>query len=128
MRLEMVHRVLDAIEEYIYVGELLPDDGYDLLYQGPCRANFLALDADAAADATWSEYVHPEDRDLFEHVHRDARVTGVLDAQYRLIDADGETRWVRDRGRVRRAHWRRGRRCRRRARSRHRRVGSRERF
>jgi diguanylate cyclase (GGDEF)-like protein len=101
MRLEMVHRVLDAIEEYIYVGELLPDDGYELLYQGPCRATFLALDAEAAEAATWAEYVHPDDRELFEHVHRDARVSGLLDAQYRLIDANGQTRWVRDRGRVR---------------------------
>ena len=96
----MVHRVLDAIEEYIYVGELLPDDGYLLLYQGPCRATFLALDTDAAAEATWAEYVHPDDRELFDAVHRAARETGHLDAQYRLIDANGVTRWVRDRGRV----------------------------
>ena len=37
---ELIHtrRILDAIEEYVYVGEILPGDGYRVLFQGPCRA------------------------------------------------------------------------------------------
>ena len=98
----MLTRILHAIDEYVYVGELLPDDGYQLLFQGPCRARFLGMDdPDAAAAAVWADYVHPEDREHFVSLHRDAVLGGSLDGEYRLIGADGVVRWVRDRGRVR---------------------------
>jgi hypothetical protein len=53
---ELIHtrRILDAIEEYVYVGEILPGDGYRVLFQGPCRARFLALDPEAARAADWA--------------------------------------------------------------------------
>jgi diguanylate cyclase (GGDEF)-like protein len=100
--LAMTRRILDAIEEYVYVGELLPGDGYTLLYQGPCRARFLGLAGEAARAAVWADYVHPADRALFIEIHRQATDTGQLDGQYRVVGADGVTRWVRDRGRVER--------------------------
>ncbi|MEA2311714.1 MAG: hypothetical protein QOE28_1682, partial [Solirubrobacteraceae bacterium] len=96
----MLTKILASIEEYVYVGQILPDDGYELLYQGPCRSVFLGLDEAAAEVAVWAEYVHPDDRELFSSVHRQAIETGMLDAHYRLIGADGVLRWVRDRGRI----------------------------
>ena len=101
---ELIHtrRILDAIEEYVYVGEILPGDGYRVLFQGPCRARFLALDPEAARAAVWADYVHPDDREVFAAIHDQAVATGSLDGQYRIIGADGVTRWVRDRGRIRR--------------------------
>jgi diguanylate cyclase (GGDEF)-like protein/putative nucleotidyltransferase with HDIG domain len=101
---ELIHtrRILDAIEEYVYVGEILPGDGYRVLFQGPCRARFLALDPEAARSAVWADYVHPDDREVFAAIHDQAVATGSLDGQYRIIGADGVTRWVRDRGRIRR--------------------------
>ncbi|MEA2279536.1 MAG: hypothetical protein QOK21_143 [Solirubrobacteraceae bacterium] len=101
---ELIHtrRILDAIEEYVYVGEILPGDGYRVLFQGPCRARFLALEPAAARAAVWADYVHPDDREVFAAIHDQAVVTGALDGQYRIIGADGVTRWVRDRGRIRR--------------------------
>jgi diguanylate cyclase (GGDEF)-like protein/putative nucleotidyltransferase with HDIG domain len=104
--LAMTRRILDAIEEYVYVGELLRDDGYALLYQGPCRGQFLALEGDEARAAVWADYVHPDDLDIFVAIHREAFETGLLDGQYRVVGADGVTRWVRDRGRVEREHGR----------------------
>jgi diguanylate cyclase (GGDEF)-like protein len=100
---ELIHtrRILDAIEEYVYVGEILPGNGYRVLFQGPCRARFLALDAEAARSAVWADYVHPDDREVFAAIHDQAVVSGSLDGQYRIIGADGVTRWVRDRGRIR---------------------------
>jgi diguanylate cyclase (GGDEF)-like protein/PAS domain S-box-containing protein len=100
---ELVHtrRILDAIEEYVYVGEILPDDGYRVLFQGPCRARFLGLDPEAARAAVWADYVHPDDREVFAAIHDQAVHTGSLDGQYRIVGADGVTRWVRDRGRIR---------------------------
>jgi diguanylate cyclase (GGDEF)-like protein len=98
----VTRRILDAIEEYVYVGEILPGNGYRVLFQGPCRARFLALDPEAARLAVWAEYVHPDDRELFAAIHEQALVCGSLDGQYRIVGADGVTRWVRDRGRIRR--------------------------
>jgi diguanylate cyclase (GGDEF)-like protein len=101
---ELIHtrRILDAIEEYVYVGEILPGNGYRVLFQGPCRARFLALEPEAARTAVWADYVHPDDREVFDAIHDQAVATGALDGQYRIIGADGVTRWVRDRGRIRR--------------------------
>jgi diguanylate cyclase (GGDEF)-like protein len=99
-------RILGAIDEYIYTGEFLNDGGYRLLVQGPCRAELLALPVDEALDAVWADYVHPADRELFEHVHAELVVRGALDFQYRIIDARGNVRWVRDRGRIRRENGR----------------------
>lgn len=100
-------RVLGAIEEYVYVGEFLPDDSYRLVFAGPCRERFLGMSIDAARGAVWVDYVHPSDMDVFDHAHDAAQATGRLDVEYRLVGADGVVRWVRDRGHVRDQYGRR---------------------
>jgi len=94
-------RILGAIEEYVYVGEFLPDDSYRVLFAGPCRERFLGMSVEHAHIAVWANYVHPADMDLFNAAHEGAHTTGRLDAEYRLVGADGRVRWVRDRGRLR---------------------------
>lgn len=94
-------RILGAIEEYVYSGEFLPDGGYVLRFAGPCRERFLGLTSEAAQGAVWVDYVHPEEIELFSRTHEAAKLTGFLDIQYRLQGADGQLRWVRDRGRMR---------------------------
>ena len=95
-------RILGAIDEYLYTGEFLPDGDYRLIVQGPCRAELLALPAQEARDVVWADYVHPADREMFDHVHGELVDRGALDFQYRIVDARGQVRWVRDRGRIRR--------------------------
>ncbi|MDP9345004.1 MAG: diguanylate cyclase [Actinomycetota bacterium] len=97
----MFNRILGAIDEYVYVGEILPGDGYRLIFQGPCRAQFLGLTVEDARHAVWADYVHADDVEHFLEMHRRAVEEGSLDCQYRLVGADGVTRWVRDRGRIR---------------------------
>jgi diguanylate cyclase (GGDEF)-like protein/PAS domain S-box-containing protein len=94
-------RILGAIEEYVYVGEFLADDSYRVLFAGPCRERFLGMPIDQALTAVWADYVHPADMDLFNAAHESAHTTGRLEAEYRLIGADGQVRWVRDRGQLR---------------------------
>jgi diguanylate cyclase (GGDEF)-like protein/PAS domain S-box-containing protein len=94
-------RILGAIEEYVYTGEMLPDGDYNLLFAGPCREQFLGTTVEEARAATWRHYVHPDDVDAFEAAHAGALTSGRLDVEYRLIGADGVLRWVRDRGRIR---------------------------
>ena len=103
---ETLMRILGAIDEYIYTGEFLPDGEYRLIVQGPCRAELLAMSREEARDAVWADYVHPADRELFDHVHAELVDRGALDFQYRIIDATGQVRWVRDRGRIRRENGR----------------------
>jgi diguanylate cyclase (GGDEF)-like protein/PAS domain S-box-containing protein len=93
-------RVLGAIEEYVYVGEFLPDDSYRIVFAGPCRERFLGMSVDEARVAVWANYVHPLDMDVFNEAHHGAHQTGRLDAEYRIMGADGGVRWVRDRGRL----------------------------
>jgi diguanylate cyclase (GGDEF)-like protein len=100
-------RVLDAIEEYVYVGEFLPDDSYRVVFAGPCRERFLGMSIEAARIAVWADYVHPSDMEIFNHAHEGAHLTGRLDVEYRIVGADGGVRWVRDRGRLRNEHGRR---------------------
>jgi diguanylate cyclase (GGDEF)-like protein len=94
-------RILGAIEEYVYVGEFLPNDSYRVLFAGPCRERFLGMPVEQARTAVWANYVHPSDMDLFDAAHEGAHTTGRLDAEYRLVGADGRVRWVRDRGQLR---------------------------
>lgn len=94
-------RILGAIEEYVYVGEFLPDDSYRVLFVGPCRERFLGMSVEQARTAVWADYVHPADMDVFNAAHEAAHRTGRLEVQYRLVGADGCVRWVRDRGRLR---------------------------
>src|SRR3954469_12573201 len=94
-------RILGAIEEYVYTGEFLPDDGYRLVFAGPCRETFLGITVEEARTAVWRYYVHPDDVEIFDTAHDGAQVSGRLDVEYRLIGADGVLRGVRDRGRIR---------------------------
>ncbi len=94
-------RILGAIEEYVYTGEFLPDHRYRLIFAGPCRERFLGMSVDEARTAIWAQYVHPADVDVFDAAHASAYASGRLDVEYRMVGADGVTRWVRDRGRVR---------------------------
>jgi diguanylate cyclase (GGDEF)-like protein/PAS domain S-box-containing protein len=94
-------RILGAIEEYVYTGEFLPDDGYRVVFAGPCREQFLGITVEQARTAIWRYYVHPDDVEIFDTAHDGALRSGRLDTEYRLIGADGVLRWVRDRGRIR---------------------------
>ena len=94
-------RILGAIEEYVYTGEFLPDDSYRVLFAGPCRERFLGMSVEDARTAIWADYVHPDWIEVFDVAHRGAHETGRLDVEYQLVGADGEVRWVRDRGRMR---------------------------
>jgi diguanylate cyclase (GGDEF)-like protein/PAS domain S-box-containing protein len=96
-----LERVLGAIEEYVYVGEFLPDDRYRVVFAGPCRDRFLGMSVEQARSARWADYVHPADMDVFDQAHEGAHLTGRLDVEYRIVGADGVVRWVRDRGRLR---------------------------
>ncbi len=65
-------RILNAIEEYVYTGEFLPDGAYRVVFAGPCRERFLGLSPAEGRTAIWADYVHPEDMASFETAHDNA--------------------------------------------------------
>ena len=85
----------------MYSVELQEDGTYDVVFAGPCRGGFLGMTDEEAAGEHWPDYVHPDDRELFDVVHRTVHALGRLDVEYRIVTTSGEHRWVRDRGRVR---------------------------
>ena len=89
-------RILDAIEEYVYVGEI-------------CRRTATACSSGTRARAPprarseararrRADDVQPDDREVFVAIHDQAVARAGSTGKDRMIGADGVRRWVRDRG------------------------------
>jgi diguanylate cyclase (GGDEF)-like protein len=96
--------LLDVVGEHVYLALALPDGRFEELFQGP-GADRLLGGADPDAEmANWEAAVHPDDR-IGYHAFLRALAAGEQgDVEYRLIGADGITRWVHDRAATRARH------------------------
>ena len=95
-------RLLDVIGEHVYMAQALPGGGMHELFQGPGAARMLGgAVADAELD-NWEAAVHPSDRHLYDAFNAALAAGEDAGAEYRLIGADGITRWVHDRAATRR--------------------------
>jgi diguanylate cyclase (GGDEF)-like protein len=89
--------LLDVVGAHVYLAVALPDGQIEELFQGPGGDRLLGGAEPDSDMANWEAAVHPDDRaayDAFNHAlgqGQDSEVT------YRLIGADGITRWVYDR-------------------------------
>ena len=95
-------RLLDVTGEHVYVALAHPDGRIEELFQGPGADRLLGGAEPDAAMENWDAALHPEDRagyDAFNAALADGRES---DVEYRLIGADGLTRWVHDRAATRR--------------------------
>jgi PAS domain S-box-containing protein len=63
---------------------------YERLYGRSCNSLY-------ENPAQWREAIHPEDRARVLAVYRDQAAIGEYDQQYRIVRADGQIRWVRER-------------------------------
>ncbi|MBD1825490.1 PAS domain-containing protein, partial [Cyanobacteria bacterium FACHB-DQ100] len=45
----------------------------------------------------WTDYIHPEDREVTAKAFKEKAATGQFDQEYRIVLPDGSVRWVRDR-------------------------------
>ncbi len=77
---------------------------------GRCSAEFFEIFGLPAEDgvmtaAEWGRFVHPDDRErMGAHLARALHGTEPAAADYRIIGADGTTRWLSYAGQVRRTH------------------------
>jgi diguanylate cyclase (GGDEF)-like protein len=94
-------RLLDVVGEHVYLALAFPDGRIQELFQGPGADRLLGGAEPDAAMENWNAAVHPEDRLPYEAFNRALAAGEAGDVEYRLIGADGITRWVHDRAATR---------------------------
>ena len=111
-------RLLGVVGSHVYMAEVLPEGRIHEFFQGPGvdrllgestrddeMANWVAAVDPSDRDkemAIWDAAVHPSDRVRLDAFNRMLRAGEDAEVEYRLIGADGITRWVHDRGACRR--------------------------
>ena len=99
---ERFARLLDVVGEHVYVVLAFPDGRFEELFQGPGADRLLGGAVPDPEMENWEAAVHPEDNAAY-HAYNAALAAGEdAEAEYRLVGADGITRWVHDRARCRR--------------------------
>ena len=99
---ERFARLLDVVGEHVYVVLAFPDGRFEELFQGPGADRLLGGAEPDPEMVNWEAAVHPEDRAVYDAYNAALAVGEDADAEYRLVGADGITRWVHDRARCRR--------------------------
>jgi diguanylate cyclase (GGDEF)-like protein len=99
---ERFSRLLDVVGEHVYLALAYPDGRIEELFQGPGADRLLGGAEPDAAMENWNAAVHPQDRLAYEAFNRALGAGEDADVEYRLIGADGITRWVHDRAAIRR--------------------------
>ena len=102
---EAFARSAGIIGEYLYSGELTPDEHFTVKARGPGLAALLGAPAetqDLLDD--YDDYVYAEDRAEYDRAWRFADLVlldgEIVQQEYRLAGLDGVLRWVRDRATV----------------------------
>jgi len=97
-----IDRLLEAIDEHVYVNEVLPDGTRRNLFLGPGRERLIGgVPEDGDWGRAWVDAIHPDDRELhLEHTRRYLRGEYSV-VTYRLLGLDGVTRWITGGGRPR---------------------------
>ena len=103
-KLKNSERMLDALINNLngLVYCCLYDAGWTMVFiGGDCKqlTGYEAASMLVNPSINWEEITHPEDRGWVRKVIDDAACTGQrFVAEYRIVDADGEIRWVSERG------------------------------
>ncbi len=98
---ERFSRLLDVVGEHVYLAQGFPDGTLKELFQGPGADRLLGGAEPDAEMENWDAAVHPEDRAAYHDFNAALARGEAGDVEYRLIGADGVTRWVHDRAATR---------------------------
>ena len=94
-------RLLDVVGAHVYLALALPDGTLEELFQGPGADRLLGGALPDPEMENWDAAVHPEDREVYDGFNAELGAGRDADVEYRLIGADGVTRWVHDRAATR---------------------------
>jgi diguanylate cyclase (GGDEF)-like protein/PAS domain S-box-containing protein len=102
LRAETIERLLIELEEHLYTGWFDGDGKYHETYQSPNGDHLLGgAEADENGE-NWMAAVHPEDKPAYA-VFTAAQIEEEhASVEFRLVGADGVTRWMRERSKSRR--------------------------
>ena len=89
--------LLDVVGAHVYLALALPDGSLEELFQGPGGDRLLGGAEPDPGMVNWDAAVHPDDRGAYDEFNRALGRGEDADVTYRLIGADGVTRWVQDR-------------------------------
>jgi diguanylate cyclase (GGDEF)-like protein len=94
-----LERIVAALDEHIYSGELLADGRFVEHYSGPAAERFLGRPLRPGEDpeTAWLEAVHPDDREVYRGVDELLRACEPAEMHYRMRHADGGTVWAWER-------------------------------
>jgi diguanylate cyclase (GGDEF)-like protein len=90
--------LLDVVGAHVYLALALPDGRMQELFQGPGGDRLLGGAVPDPAMTNWDSAVHAADRPAYDAFNRALGRGEDSEVTYRLIGADGITRWVHDRG------------------------------
>ena len=93
-------RLLDVVGEHVYVVLAFPDGRIEELFQGPGADRLLGGAEPDPEMENWEAAVHPDDRAAYDAFNAALAAGEDADVEYRLVGADGITRWVHDRARA----------------------------
>jgi diguanylate cyclase (GGDEF)-like protein/putative nucleotidyltransferase with HDIG domain len=94
-------RLLDVVGEHVYLAQALPDGSIKELFQGPGADRLLGGAEPDPEMENWEAALHPADRPAYDAFNEALAAGKEADVEYRLIGADGVTRWVHDRAAIR---------------------------
>jgi diguanylate cyclase (GGDEF)-like protein/PAS domain S-box-containing protein len=96
------HRLLDVVGEHVYIAMAYPDGRFQEVFQGPGADRLLGGAYPDPEMKNWDAAVHPDDREQYDAYNAALAAGSAGEVEYRLVGADGVTRWVHDRAATRR--------------------------
>lgn len=93
----MLARILGSLNDAIWS---VAADTFDVIYVNAAAERVYGRPASEfySKRGVWQDAIHPEDRGVIVHSWPEVFKKGVWEAEYRIVQPDGEVRWVRDRG------------------------------
>jgi diguanylate cyclase (GGDEF)-like protein/PAS domain S-box-containing protein len=97
-----VDRIMLAMEQHVYSGELTPGGAYRERFAGPGLERLVgATTREQACAADWDALVFGDDRPAYVEFGAALRAGQSAELDYRVVGLDGIVRWVRDAARPR---------------------------
>jgi len=92
---EDLQRLVRTIPAIVYSRSLNGASGH---YCSPQIMQVLGFPAQEDADGFWAGRIHPDDVGAFRAASCEIQQTGILDVEYRVLDARDRYKWLHDRG------------------------------
>ncbi|MEJ5203255.1 MAG: PAS domain S-box protein, partial [Anaerolineales bacterium] len=102
--LDELQMIASSISDVLWVGEFNPQGNYHITYVSPVMEKLTGHPSEffLRDPGNWLSIVHPEDRQKVVEMDQRAYHSNLeeIEGEYRLIDASGRLRWVRDNIRI----------------------------